>query len=222
MAAHGDRLKAFFGCMYYAARRPEEVIDLGRAQNSISLPEQGWGELRLTNSQPHSGPSGPTAASPAKFRELKHRAVGDTRLVPMHPELVTLLRDHLERFGTGPGDHVLAGPRGGIIAEWSYLKVFHAAREEALEGTEAQTPLMGRPYDLRHAAVSTWLNAGVPAAQVAEWAGHSTDVLLRVYVKCIAGKQGEAKRRIEDAMREPEPDQPDSPDAAQQREAEPE
>jgi hypothetical protein len=26
-------------------------------------------------------------------------------------------------------------------------------------------------------------------------------VLLRVYVKCIAGQQGEAKRRIEDAMR---------------------
>jgi integrase len=66
---------------------------------------------------------------------------------------------------------------------------------------------MGRPYDLRHAAVSTWLNAGVPAAQVADWAGHSTDVLLRVYVKCIVGQQGEAKRRIEDAMRPLEADE---------------
>ncbi len=62
-------------------------------------------------------------------------------------------------------------------------------------------PLMRRPYHLRHAAVSTWLNAGVPAAQVAEWAGHSVDVLLRVYAKCIAGQHGEAKRRIEEAMR---------------------
>ena len=44
----------------------------------------------------------------------------------------------------------------------------------------------------------------MPAAQVADWAGHSTDVLLRVYVKCIAGQQGEAKRRIEDAMGQPE------------------
>jgi len=52
------------------------------------------------------------------------------------------------------------------------------------------------------------LNAGVPAAQVAEWAGHSVDVLLRVYVKCIAGQQGEAKRRIEDAMRAQEDDIP--------------
>jgi hypothetical protein len=27
------------------------------------------------------------------------------------------------------------------------------------------------PYDLRHAAVSTWLNGGVPVTTVAEWAG---------------------------------------------------
>jgi hypothetical protein len=58
-----------------------------------------------------------------------------------------------------------------------------------------------RPYDLRHAAVSTWLNAGVAPTQVAEWAGHSVDVLLRVYAKCISGKQDEAKRRILEATR---------------------
>jgi hypothetical protein len=44
--------------------------------------------------------------------------------------------------------------------------------------------------------VSTWLNAGVAPPQVAAWAGHSVDVLLRVYAKCIAGQQDEAKRRI--------------------------
>jgi len=98
---------------------------------------------------------------------------------------------------------VFSGPRGGTVAEWSYLAVFRAAREEALGAAEAGGPLLGRPYDLRHAAVSTWLNAGVPAAQVAEWAGHSVDVLLRVYAKCIAGQHGEAKRRIEEAMRLP-------------------
>jgi hypothetical protein len=40
--ARGDRLKAFFGCMYYAAFRPEEAIDLRREENLISLPERGW------------------------------------------------------------------------------------------------------------------------------------------------------------------------------------
>jgi hypothetical protein len=41
----------------------------------------------------------------------------------------------------------------------------------------------------------------VPAPQVADWAGHSVDVLLRVYAKCISGQQYEAKRRIEEATR---------------------
>ncbi len=45
----------------------------------------------------------------------------------------------------------------------------------AKSGSGGGRPL---PYDLRHAAMSTWLNGGVPAAQVAEWAGHSVEVLL--------------------------------------------
>jgi integrase len=204
----GERLKAFYGCMYYAALRPEEVIDLRREENLIGLPDHGWGEMRLTHSRPRSGTRWTDSGQSRERRELKHRAPGETRLVPVHPELVLLFRDHLERFGTGPDGRIFTGPRGGLVTEWAYLEVFHAARTEALGEIEAATALMGRPYDLRHAAVSTWLNAGVPAAQVAEWAGHSVDVLLRVYVKCIAGQQGEAKRRIEDAMRSQEDDVP--------------
>jgi integrase len=59
-----------------------------------------------------------------------------------------------------------------------------------------------RPYDLRHACVSTWLNGGVPPTQVAEWAGHSLDVLLRIYAKCLVGQDVIAKRRITEALRE--------------------
>lgn len=49
--------------------------------------------------------------------------------------------------------------------------------------SQVTLPPAGRPHDLRHAAVSTWLN-GVEATRVAEWAGHSVHVLLRVYAKC--------------------------------------
>jgi len=60
---------------------------------------------------------------------------------------------------------------------------------------------------LRHACVSTWLNGGIPPAQVAEWAGHSVAVLLKVYAKCIDGQDHIARRRIEDALGDPgEPD----------------
>jgi hypothetical protein len=67
---------------------------------------------------------------------------------------------------------------------------------------EYASPLARRIYDLRHACVSTWLNAGVPATQVAEWAGHSVEVLLRIYAKCIVGQDEAAKRRISNALGE--------------------
>jgi len=57
-----------------------------------------------------------------------------------------------------------------------------------------------RPYDLRHACLSTWLNGGVAPTQVAEWAGHSAENLLRVYAKCLEGQDEIAKRRISVAL----------------------
>lgn len=62
------------------------------------------------------------------------------------------------------------------------------------------SPSARRPNDLRHACVLTWLNAGVPATQVADWAGHSVNVLLRVYAKCVYGQEDAAKMRIEAVM----------------------
>ena len=44
------------------------------------------------------------------------------------------------------------------------------------------------------------MNAGVPPTQVAEWAGHSVNVLLRVYAKCVYGQDEVARQRIEAAL----------------------
>lgn len=57
-----------------------------------------------------------------------------------------------------------------------------------------------RPYDLRHACVSFWLAVGVPAAQVAKWAGHSITVLLEVYATVIAGLHNAALRQIDQGL----------------------
>ncbi len=58
------------------------------------------------------------------------------------------------------------------------------------------SPLAADPYDLRHAAVSTWLAAGVPAAEVAERAGHTVDVLLKVYAQCLDGQRALSNSKI--------------------------
>jgi integrase len=46
---------------------------------------------------------------------------------------------------------------------------------------------MRRPYDLRHSGVTWRLNSGVPPTEVAAWAGHSVEMLMRVYAKCMTG-----------------------------------
>lgn len=74
-------------------------------------------------------------------------------------------------------------------------QAWHHARADALTPEEVGSLLGRRPYDLRHAAVSLWLSAGMPAPQVAEWAGHSVNVLLRVHAKVVAGQETEALHR---------------------------
>jgi integrase len=79
----------------------------------------------------------------------------------------------------------------------TYTRVWRKARTLALTEAQQATPLAKVPYHLRHAAVSLWLNSGVPATQVAEWAGHSVAVLLKVYAQCIDGQDDAARRRID-------------------------
>ena len=61
-------------------------------------------------------------------------------------------------------------------------------------------PARLRPYDLRHAALSLWLAAGAPPAEVAARAGHSVRVLLAVYAHCIPGCDQIATQHIEEAL----------------------
>jgi integrase len=191
----GQHLVAFFGLMYYAALRPEEAVCLRTDQ--LRLPDEGWGEVLLTNATPYVGSQWTDDGKARQERGLKHRATGDTRRVPLHPELVALLKAHIEREGTRHGGLLFRGPRGGMLGTTTYGNVWRRARVAVFGEAEAARSLLARrPYELRHACVSTWLAAGVPAPQVAEWAGHSVAVLLRVYAKCIAGQADQALRRI--------------------------
>jgi hypothetical protein len=48
--------------------------------------------------------------------------------------------------------------------------------------------------------VSLWLNAGVPATEVARRAGHGVAVLLTIYAHCIDGQAAAANHRIAEAL----------------------
>lgn len=38
-----------------------------------------------------------------------------------------------------------------------------------------------RPYDLRHVAISRWLEAGIPVSQAAAWAGNTSEIIWKHY-----------------------------------------
>jgi hypothetical protein len=51
------------------------------------------------------------------------------------------------------------------------IKAWRRARAIVFGPEVWASPAAPVPYDLRHAALSTWLNAGIPPAEVAAWAG---------------------------------------------------
>jgi integrase len=197
----GQRLMAFYACMYFAALRPAEAVAL-RVQD-CHLPAAGWGRLTLERSRPEVNRRWTDTASAHDERGLKHRPVAETRHVPIPPELVAILHQHIETFGVASDGRIFSSDRGHPVASTALSDVWAEARLLALTPAQVASPLAGRPYDLRHAAVSLWLNAGVPAPQVAERAGHSVEVLLRVYAKCLDGGEKAANMRIDAALREP-------------------
>jgi integrase len=206
VAEKRPRRVAFFACLYYAAMRPAEALHL-RIED-CELPEEGWGMLRLNGSTQHVGQGwGDDSEAVREDRELKHRARTAVRPVPAAPPLVRALRWHIAVHGHAPNGRlfVTQGYGHNPVSKETYSRVWRAARRDGLTAAQFKSPLAKRPYDLRHAAVSLWLNEGVPATQVAEWAGHSVNVLLKVYAKCIEGQDEAARRRIEAALGEGAP-----------------
>jgi integrase len=111
-----------------------------------------------------------------------------------------MLRAHIARYGHAGDGRLFRSENGGVLYPSAYRYVWQHARELALTPTQVASPLPRRPYDLRHGGVSLRLNAGVPATQVAEWAGHSVEVLLTIYAKCIEGRDQVWFDRIDQAL----------------------
>ncbi|WP_329428101.1 tyrosine-type recombinase/integrase [Streptosporangium sp. NBC_01495] len=194
----GERLQGMFACMYYAALRPEEAAGL-RRQN-CDLPEEGWGLLTVERAYPQANKRWTNSGETHDSRGLKHRAKDDTREIPIPPVLVTILRAYIDRYGVADDGRLFRTSTGRPFSSSAYSGVWQEARRLAFTAGQVASPLATRPYDLRHAAVSLWLNAGVPATEVAVRAGHSVDVLLKVYAKCIEGQQARANTQISQAL----------------------
>jgi integrase len=202
LGQRGDHLETFFAVLYYAALRPSEAVMLREAD--LHLPKTGWGRIVLAASASRAGRAWTDEGTARQERGLKHRADNETRTIPIPPVLVRRLRAHIKRYGTTLDGRVFQTARGGILQDSGYNEVWDQARREALTPAQYRSPLGRRPYDLRHAAVSLWLNSGVPATEVARRAGHGVAVLLKIYAHCIDGQATAVNQRIAEALGTPD------------------
>ncbi|WP_030173242.1 tyrosine-type recombinase/integrase [Spirillospora albida] len=194
----GPQLMPFFACLYFAALRPEEAVQLRQAD--CKLPSSGPGLLILSGASTRAGSGWTDDGGKHETRGLKHRAPNEGRDVPIPPELVRILVRYIEEFGVAEDGRLFRGPHGQLLDATRYLDVWHKARALALPPELYNSPLARRPYDLRHAALTLWLNSGVPAADVAERAGNTVPILLGTYVRCIHGQKDQMTQRIIDAL----------------------
>ena len=116
--------------------------------------------------------------------------------------LVELLRRRRESFGLAADGRFFRGLHGGPLSESVYDRWWKLACKAALSSVQVESPLARPVYDLRHAAASLWLNAGVPPTEVARRLGHSVTVLIKVYANCIDGDDGHHNGRIDAALRD--------------------
>ena len=104
-------------------------------------------------------------------------------------------------LATTPDGRLFVGDRNHKeLPKRTVVDVWKRAREAIFTEALIASPLAKRPYDLRHAAVSTWLNGGVPPTDVAEWAGQSVEVLFRIYAKCLDRGTQRNRQRVQTAL----------------------
>ncbi len=208
-------LEAFFACIYYAGLRPAEAKNL--SEHDLTLPARGWGQILLSGSQQSSHVRWTDDGNPRQQRQLKHRAVHETRRVPAHPNLVAILRHHIATYPPGAeppvrGQDGARGRRPRAPApgpDWPQHDLPGLGRGASGRTAPGPVPEPAGTTALRFASrLSLDLAQRRRAAnQVAEWAGHSVQVLLRIYAKCIDGQEVIAMEIIERAV-PPKPQPP--------------
>lgn len=101
---------------------------------------------------------------------------GKERYVPLNERALWVLRQ-LEPI-TGEGD---------FLFPWNANVYMHSFRKitKRLEAA-GELPRAYRPYDLRHTHISRLLEAGIPVAQVARWAGNSPQTIWRHYAATVS------------------------------------
>lgn len=190
---------AYYACLYYGALRPEEVSALNKRH--LDLPEAGWGWFHLDGAEPYAGKEWTNTGKNRDQRQLNQRERGETRSAPCPPELTALIHAHVKEFGFAPDGRLFRGERNGEeLPKGTIAKTWRPTRAEVFTPGGPRLPARGhtlRPTPRRGVHVA---QRGVPATNVAEWAGHSVEILLKIYAKCLDGGTEVLRQRVQQAL----------------------
>jgi integrase len=159
---------------YYAGLRPSEVVML--RPRALNLSATGWGSIEVVEADiDYDEPGEPKT---------------DYRTVPIPSRLVELLRSWIDVHQLGPDDLLFRTRNDRRPAPSNWSRSLHRAYRKV-----GHQPL--RVYDLRHAAATTWLRAGVPLGEVARRLGHSVETLVSTYVGALQGDDDAANKLLD-------------------------
>jgi integrase len=166
--------QAMIAVSYYAGLRPSEVVML--RPRALYLPTDGWGRIDVVEAD-------------IDFDVPGEPKTG-TRSVPIPPVLVAMLRQWLDTHSFGPDDLIFRTRTGRRPTPSNWARTW----QRALRSIDHPSL---RVYDCRHAAATTWLQAGVPLGEVARRLGHSVETLVSTYVGALTGDESLANQRID-------------------------
>jgi len=142
-------------------------------ESDLYLPKQGWGRIVLAASASRAGTAWTDHGTSRQERGPESTAPpARPAPSPSPPELVHLLRAHIKKYGTTSDGRVFQTTRAASSRTPPTAPSGPRPARRPSPRRSTGSPLGRRPYDLRHAAVSLWLNSGVPATEVARRAGH--------------------------------------------------
>ena len=159
---------------YYAGLRPSEVVMLRTSH--LTLPAEGWGRIDVLEADIDFNVPGDPKTGP--------------RSVPIPPVLVAMLTDWVATLDTTESDRLFLTRNGNQPTPSNWTRAWH----RALRSIDHPTL---RIYDCRHAAATTWLQAGVPLGEAARRLGHSVETLVSTYVGSLTGDEEISNARIE-------------------------
>jgi integrase len=163
--------------MYYAGLRPSEVIML--RPSALHLPNDGWGRIDVREAD-------------ISFDEPGEPKTGE-RTVPIPEDLVAILRDWIDTKQIGGHELLFRTRTDRRPTHSNWARTW----QQALRQTGHRSL---RVYDIRHAAATTWLAAGVPLGEVARRMGHSVETLVSTYVGALTGDETIANQRIDELL----------------------